>query len=174
MKNYVKAALYAYPFLKNIDKEYDEHIFNRAALSYRDQRSTERIATYIAGEIVEKRRLVWLREKITLVLERLSDAERTLVSIRYFGKERAVKRELRTDGRAGAAWSERKYFRMQSRLGEKVGAMLEAAGVSEEAFVSELLPIELIARLYRFVCEGKDRKVTARERQWVRIGHSSS
>lgn len=167
MKSYVKAVLYAYPFLANIDKEYDEHIFNRAVLSYRSDLSAERQALYIAGEIVEKQRLEWLKEKIDRVLQRLDDTERTLVSIRYFKKERKIKRRLTAS--SGAAWSERKYFRIQNRISEKVGAMLAAVGVSEELFLSELLKIELIAKLYRFVCRGGDRYIRDNERQWLRI-----
>ena len=165
MKNYTKAVLYAYPFLKNIGKEYDEHVFNRAILSYRSDFSAERIALYIAGEIVEKQTLQQVEKTVDEVLSKLSDVERTLVAIRYFGKQRKIRRAL-TSGEKGG-WSERTYFRMQRRLSEKLGALLAAKGIDERYFQEELLKIELFEKTYRFVCEGKDRQVRWNEREWL-------
>ena len=167
MKNYTKAVLYAYPFLKNIGKEYDEHVFNRAILSYRSDFSAERIALYIAGEIVEKQTLQEVQKTVEEVLSKLSDVERTLVAIRYFGKKRKIRRSLTGEGKG--AWSERKYFRMQSRLSEKLGAMLVARGIDERYFQDILLKIELFEKTYRFVCEGKDVQVRWNEREWLRF-----
>ncbi len=173
MKNYVKAALYAYPFLKNVGREYAEHIENKAILSYRSGYTAERLALYLAEEILQKEKLEWLKERIERVLGKLSEVERTLVAIRYFGKERKIKRELADRKRNGEkyanVWSERKYFRRQNRLSEKVGAMLEGVGVTQEVFEREYAGLDIFKKIYKFVCEGRDRGISKNERQWLRV-----
>ncbi|MBP3422500.1 MAG: hypothetical protein J6K86_01910, partial [Clostridia bacterium] len=53
LKNYVKIILYAYPLLKTVEKDYEEHIGNKALLSYDGRWTAEQTAEYIAGEILE-------------------------------------------------------------------------------------------------------------------------
>ena len=165
MRNYAKAIFYAYPFLKNIDKEYDEHVFNRAVLSYRNDFSAERIALYIAGEIVEKQTLQWVKSTVDEIVRQLTDEERTLVEIRYFGKRRKIRRQ-RVGGGAGAL-SERTYFRKQSKLADKLGGMLTQKGIGEKFFKDELLKIELFEKAYVYVCGGRDLHVRKNEREWI-------
>ena len=159
MKNYTKAVLYAYPLLKNIGEDYEEHIKNCALLSYRTSRSAEETALYIASEILKKQNFEWLKGCVERVLSRLSAVEKTLVEIRYFGKERKMKKE--PEGKSGektayGEWSNSKYFRRLHRISEKVGVMLEAEGLSEELFLREFVVDELFAKIYKFVCERKD------------------
>ena len=56
MEKYLKAVLYAYPFLETVEQDYDEHIKNKAVLSYRGDKSAEELAVYIAGEIIRRDR----------------------------------------------------------------------------------------------------------------------
>ena len=86
MENYTKVVLYAYPLLRTVGEDYAEHIRNKALLSYDSAMTTERLAEYLAEEILCKERLEWLKRTVEDVLSRLSDVERTLVAIRYFGK----------------------------------------------------------------------------------------
>ena len=167
MENYVKAILYGYPLLESVEEDYQEHIQVRALLSYRSDKSATEIAEYIAGEIVEKGRLVWLKSVVGEILEKLSDGERTLIAIRYLRTERKIKKPLQPIGAKTAytAWSESKYFRMQQRLGEKVGAMLKKAGVTKELFEALFMPTDIFGPVYRCVCEGKDRGVSKGERR---------
>ncbi len=168
MKNYVKAVLYAYPLLKNVHEDYGEHIKNKALLSYRSDKPTEELAEYILSEIEEKKRLEWLKWCVEEVLTRLDDVERTLLAIKYFGKERKIKKA--TCGGSGfGAWSERKYFRRQKRLGDKVGGMLVSLGVNESVFEKEFLQMGIFQKIYPFVCEGKDQRITQSERRWMGI-----
>lgn len=171
MEKYIKAVLYAYPLLKTVGEDYREHIETKALLSYKSQAPAWETAEYIAGEIIQKRRLEWLKERIERVVERLNDVEKTLLAIRYFGKEKKIKRLLSGEPACGeyVKWSESKYFRMQKRLAEKVGAMLVCEGVTKEAFETEFAPLALFSRIYRFVQEGKDQKITQSERQWLRV-----
>ena len=88
MENYVKVVLYAYPFLQNVGRDYEEHIQNKAILSYRSNKTAEEVALYLAEEIIRQRELVALKNLIDGVLDKLSTVEKLLEQIRYFGKER--------------------------------------------------------------------------------------
>ena len=159
MENYIKTVLYAYPLLKTVGEDYAAHIRNKAVLSYNSRFTTEKLAEYLAEEILRKNSLVCLKEKIDSVLHKLSDMERELIAVRYFGKRNAkagLDKPLDDKG-----WNERKYFRFMQRLSEKIGGMLKVAGVTREFFEGELLPIEVIGKIHRFVEEGKEKRLKA-------------
>ncbi|MBR2622998.1 MAG: hypothetical protein IKD15_02100 [Clostridia bacterium] len=162
MENYIKAVLYAYPLLKTVGEDYAEHIRNKALLSYDSPRGTERLAEYLAEEILRKNSLLWVRDVIDKVLKKLNEEERTLLGMRYFGKRRKI--PLTHKGKDGVdkPWSERKYFRCQQKLGDKISAMLSREGLSFEWFENHLLGVELIDKIYRYVQSGK--AVCAKER----------
>ncbi len=171
MKNYVKAILYAYPLLATVGEDYESHIKNRALLSYDDGKSAEESATYLAGEILEMRRLEWLKGKVEEVLSRLTDAERTLVAIRYFGKTQRLKSLVRKP-KAGESlrrpfFTERTYFRRQRRLGEKLCGLFSLCALTEETFLEDYLPMEIFRKIYDGVEAGKDRKISGNERRWL-------
>ncbi|MBQ8684984.1 MAG: hypothetical protein IJ514_02285 [Clostridia bacterium] len=172
MKNYTKAVLYAYPLMKTIGEDYAEHIKNRAVLSYRSDRTAEEIALYLAEEILHKERLQWLKACVERVLGRLSAVERLLVEIRYFGRERKIKKApvKEENKRTGfGEWSKSKYFRRLRRLSEKAGAMLEAEGLTEERFEAEFAQDDFFKRIYDFVREGRDDAISQSERRWLGI-----
>ena len=150
MENYLKTVLYAYPLLETVGEDYEEHIRNKAVLSYNSSLKTEDLAEYLAKEILRKNNLLWLRNAMDGVLAKLDDTERALIAARYFGKK---KRPLHKAGEQ--EWSERTYFRQQQKVGDKVGGMLVAAGVTKEFFETRLEGVELIDKIHRFVCEGK-------------------
>lgn len=164
LENYAKAVLYAYPLLKTVRQDYEIHIRNKAVLSYRHSTDAETLAEYLAGEILDMRRLEWLKGKVECVLGKLNEEERMLLSIRYFGKGKKIK--SLTDG--GKQWSERNYFRRQRRLSEKVGAMLCFCGVTKELFLNEFARLDIFKKIYRFVEEGRDKKISAQERRELR------
>ena len=146
MENYLKTVLYAFPLLKTVGEDYAEHIRNKAVLSYNSPRTTEELAEYLAQEILRKNSLLWLRQTIARVLEKLDTTERALIEMRYFGKKKIP---LHKEGEM--PWSERKYFRYQQRVGEKVGGMLIVAGVTKEFFDTRLRGVELIRKIHRHV-----------------------
>lgn len=185
MKNtFVRAVTYAYPYLKTVESDYGECIKNRALLSYRSGKSAEEISISIAEDILEQRKLVWLKGVVESVLAILSDTERMLVAIRYFGKERKKRatvglkgkalREAQDKARADklgktgtiGIWSERKYFRAQQRLCERLKALYIQAGLTEEVFEKEFLSVEIMEKIYRFA-EEKDGRLSKREKAWV-------
>ena len=160
LENYLKAALYAYPLLGTVEEDYTEHIKNKALLSYRSDKTAEELAFYIAKEIVIKNRLVWLKRLIGQVLDKLSEGERALLAIRYFGKKRKKQTPLdKLSQQQQNPLSDSKYFRSQKRLGEKVGAMLKNAGLNEEIFKRDFAPLETFARILRFLEEKKGAKI---------------
>ena len=115
MENYIKAVLYAYPLLKTVGEDYAEHIKNKAVLSYHTPRGTQRLAEYLAEEILRKNCLLWLRDVIEKTLAKLSELERQLIEMRYFGKRRNAALTYRGKDGVEKPWSERKYFRYNTR-----------------------------------------------------------
>ena len=169
MKNYVKIILYAYPLLKTVEKDYEEHIGNKALLSYDGRWTAEQTAEYIAGEILEMRRLEWLKEKVKEVLASLTDVEKTLVAIRYFGKSKRIKTFLKEEKNPlkSGKWTERSYFRRQARLGDKIGGAFALAGLTEEVFLEDFAHIEIFKRVAQLLEKRKNETISANERRWL-------
>lgn len=172
VKNYVKAVLYGYPLLKTVSEDYQAHIENKAALSVRTDKSAFELAVELAGEICEKRDLEWLKACVELTVDTLSDVEKTLIAARYFGKRRKRKKSFTYDSERSkteiSGWSERKYFRFQSRLSKKVDAILNRLGLTEEVFEMKFAQTDIFRKIYRFVCEGKDQSIAQRAQRWLR------
>ena len=158
--------LYAYPFLKTVDKDYQDHIRNKAILSYDSKMTAERLAEYIAGEIITKRNLEGLKEDLEKVFGRLEETEKKLLEIRYFGKRKKL-RDFLKNGEGKEAWSERKYFRRQQRLGEKVALMMRSVGLTKERYDAEFAGLDIFQRIAKFVEDGRDEKISAEERRLV-------
>lgn len=131
--------MYAYPLLKTVEQDYDGYIYNKALLSYKNEAMDA--AMTIAERIEEKRSLIWLRERVERTLKKLSQTETEMIAFRYFGKKRTAEAD---------AGSERNYFRRQKRLSEKVGAMLEGAGVTKEVFERAFAKLDIFQSIYRF------------------------
>ena len=171
MKNYVKAVLYGYPLLESVSEDYQAHVENKAILSSRTDKSAFELAVDLASAVCEKQDLEWLKACVEKVLAMLTDVEKTLIGVRYFGKRRKIKKfpfaEKAKEKSGIEAWSERKYFRFQNRLGEKVCKLFERVGLTEEMFESRFAKTDIFDKLYRFVCEGKDRKIAQKALRWV-------
>ena len=172
VKNYVKAVLYGYPLLETVSEDYQAHIQNKAALSVRTDKSAFELAVELAGEVCKKKNFEWLKGCVETALDMLSDVEKTLIAARYFGKRRKMKKALPLDEPLPkteiAAWSESKYFRFQNKLSKKVEAILLRLGLSEELFEEKFAQTEIFEKIYRFVCEGKDQKISQRAERWLR------
>ena len=171
MENYVKVILYAYPLLETVGKDYEEHIKNKALLSYESSTTTERLAESIAGEILCMDKLEWLKATVDGVLDELDEVERTLLAIRYFGKRKGIRKFLplrRVGNTQGVAsgWSEGKYRRKQQKLGEKTALMLKNAGITKAVYERDFLDVDIFRKIHNFVEKGKDKKISASERQW--------
>lgn len=149
MKDYAKMILYAYPLLKTVEKDYEEHIGNKALLSYEGRWTAEQTVEYLAGEIIEMHRLEWLKERVRKVLEGLTDVEKTLVAIRYFGKRKLAKALLREEKNPlkRSGWTQRSYFRKQAKLGEKLTEAFALVGLTEEVFVRDFAQMDIFKKV---------------------------
>ena len=153
-----------------MEKDYEEHIKNKALLSYDSRKRAEDLAEYLAGEIIEMRRLEWLKGKLEGVLAKLTEEEKILVEGRYFGKRKRLKQYLheKREDENGRGTSERNYFRRQRRLGEKLEKMLTSVGVTEEAYFSQLHSVEIFAKIYKMVERETDGHISLREGRLVK------
>ncbi len=170
MDDYVKLTLYAYPFLEEMIRGYEIHIRNGAVLSYRSNKTAEETAIYLAEEILAKRRLERLKGTVEAVLDKLSNVERLLVKIRYFGKERKMNKALMPVRENGYEnWSESKYFRAQNKLLVKLQGLFASCGLSKEEFEKEYADNEIFRKAYKKLEFGADRKIRRNERGWLRF-----
>ena len=159
MEKYLKAVLYAYPLLETVEQDYDIHIKNKAVLSYRNDKSAEELAVYIAEEIIRRERFAWLKKTVAKILDTLSEKERSLLELRYFGKRR--KRTSNTlQGQSECVLSESSYFRAQNRLAEKVGAMLVRAGFTKEVYENDFADTEIFQRVNAILARREKRKIS--------------
>ncbi len=165
LKNYAKIILYAYPLLETVGEDYEEHIKTKAALSY--GKGAFETAAYLVSEILEMRSLEWLKSKVEEVLEKLSETERALLAVRYFGKSKRALSAL-TEGE-----TERTYFRKQRRLLEKVAALFPLVGLTERVYDEEFAKMRLFSKIARCVEEKRDRRLAVNERKWI-DGYSTS
>lgn len=168
MEKAVKAVLYAYPMLKNVEQDYDEHIKNMAILSYRDDGDVERLVEKIGDEIVKKRLLMRLKGLTERVLARLSDVERTLIALRYFGKKRKINRPICTRKGFGA-WNESKYFRMQNKLVRRMVSLFCLEGFTKEEFYTCFATMDLFEKLLTYLERDNRQKIGRNERAWLGI-----
>ncbi len=167
----MKAILYVYPFLKTVEKDYEDHILNKAVLSYRGNMNADKLAEYIAGQIVEKRNLVWLKGCVDRVLKKLSDGEKMLVQMRYFGKRRKMKRGVSRPAQSvsgqASAFCERKYFRLQGRLIKKLTELFAGEGITEQTFSFTFEKMPLFHQAYVCIQREKSKGLSKTEKEWL-------
>ena len=177
MENCVKAILYTYPKLKALEEDYGQHIENKAVLSHRYHGDPCELAEYIAGEILKKQRLAWLKSQLDSLFDKLSEEEYLLLSIRYFGKISRAKKEgknpnsVRLDGAKELLekynWSEGSYYRKQERVLKKMVAEINRIGINKEVFEKDFLQFEFLRAVYRFLNAKRKKFDTPRERAIV-------
>ena len=171
--------MYAYPYLEYMETEYAQHIENKAVLSYAGDQNVERLAEYIAGQVIEKEKIGKLKTLADRVWATLNDVERTLAAVRYFGTEKKIKKApkgvaagvFRVDEirqRLKTAFSnERNYFRRQQRLVKKLAATFRGFGLTEAAFLSEFGQIAFLKKVFETVKAGKDARLRLNEKRWL-------
>lgn len=156
MKDYAKIILHAYPLLKTVEKDYEEHIRNKALLSYNGRQTVERLAEYLAQEIIQARNLVWLRTSLERVFARLTEEERALTALRYFRRKGAMKRFLEAKGQA--LWTDGKMARRQAKLSKKLEAMIRFEGITEELYGALFADTELFQKIARYIATEEEKK----------------
>lgn len=155
-EEYLMAALYVYPSIGRMERDYSDHIKNRAVLSYRYSGATEALCEKIARDIGEKERLKELKERLDAVLGGLTEEEKFLLELRYFGRrERLTAYAAEKDK---YLCSKRQYYRKQDRLLLKIGGLLAAEGMCKEAFSERYGECEFFAAVCRALEEGRTAK----------------
>lgn len=174
LEEYTKTVFYTYPLLATVEKDYQEHILNKAILSYDVSINAERLAEYLASEVIEKEKLRWLKSVVETVLGKLSEEERTLMEIRYFGRTKKIRTLVKSKKEMGQAiqpenglWSERTYFRKQTRLYEKAKTLLMAAGLTKEVYDSEFSDLDIFKKVDTYIQKGGlEKKVCNERKEW--------
>lgn len=182
--NCVKVILYTYSKLSEIERDYESHIRLKALTSYDYRRSTEKIAEYIATQVVLKGLFRQLRECAERALNGLTEEENLLLGLRYFGKMEQLKKGVRRICTAYSGkerkekilsflalkkvWSERTYFRKQKVLLEKICRKFESIGMTREKFEEEYGEIELFNGVKRFLESEKENALTGKEIEFVK------
>lgn len=160
MENYAKTILFAYPFLKTVEKDYEEHIRNKALLSYNGRSTAWELAEYLSEELIRQQNLSWLKQTVKGILDKLTDEERALLSIRYFGHTDKMRNF------ALCKWNKRTYFRRQAKLSKKIGELLTVAGVTKAVYLRDFKNLDIFRKIDAFVEQGKDQKISACERRF--------
>lgn len=163
VNNYVKTALYVYPALRAAAEEVSEHIERKARLSYRQIYRCEDLAAYLIEQIDLKARLENLAGTIGRALLKLSEYERFLLHLRYFGAKKRVIAAYSDEEIRKLCGSRRSYYRRQERLVRKIGERLRRRGMTQDAFYREYGDIELIRRVDKALAAGRRGARGARE-----------
>lgn len=164
-RDYVKTALYVYPVLRAAAKELGEHVKRKAYLSYASKTSCQNLAEYLLEQLDAKTRLETLYAEMKKAMHKLSDGEKTLLFVRYFGVRKTsgyTDEQLKS-----VCGSRRTYYRKQDKLKRKIGERLKRAGLSEERFYREYGGIELIRRVDDALQKGRRGAQGAREERIV-------
>lgn len=168
-RDYVKTALYVYPVLRAAAKEIGEHVKRKAYLSYASKDSCETLTGYLLEQLDAKAKIETLSAEMKKATEKLSDDEKTLLRVRYFGLRK--KSEYTDEDLKSVCGSRRSYYRKQDKLKRKIGERLKRAGLSEERFYREYGGIELIKRVDDALRKGRRGAQGAREERIVeRLG----
>ena len=157
--DYVKAVLYIYPRLGRLAEEYWEHILTSAVRSHL-RSETEKAAEYLAEEIFKKEAIERLKARVDGILAKLSEEEKFLLELRYFGR----KKNVEAFGRQKSG-SERSYYRRQEKLLSKVEGLFAAAGLTEGEFFREYGRFGWITAICRRI--GSKEKPGRLEKKWL-------
>lgn len=154
MTSCVETVLYLYPRLEELEKDYEDHIMNKAVLSHGGREDATALAEYIASQVIEKRKFMELHQKLDRVWARLTDEEKELVLLRY-GRRRKIPALLKKkqNGAGRGAFNEKNCARRLASLHRKLRLILSAAGLTKEKFLAEYGEIALVGKIY----EGMER-----------------
>ena len=164
LKKYVKTLLYSYPRMAQMEKNYEEHILNKACLSFDNRKSGEFLVEEVAKEVLKKQLLKEVAEMMGKVVSFLTEKEKYLLELRYFRRKKALAVYEEKFGQA-VFGSVRGYFREQVRLLEKTARLMVRCGLTEEK-MQEYMQIDELQAVLSYIEKGRD-KASSRERALV-------
>ncbi len=121
---YAKIILFAYPYIEDACRIIDRQIEKRSRLSFYSYKPCEALADKIASMIADKRYLLLLKSKVSMIFERLTEDEKRLIGYKYFNN-RPID---------GFDYKSRQYFRKQIKALERFKKLLELSKITEENF----------------------------------------
>lgn len=149
MENYAKVVLYAYPLLKTVGKDYQDHIRNKALLSYDSKMSAERLAEYLAQEILHMRLLVDLKNKVERALKKLDTSDRAAIVKKYFGVRSASKCDVNSSTSSGQACNRKQLARLQNRAVDKIAELFALEGLTAEFYKKYYREMDIFKKVRR-------------------------
>ncbi len=146
--DYVQILMTSYPKLDRVIMGYRDCITLRCRGSLFFWESPEEICTKIIEKKLILERLVSLKSKLDVLLERLNDEEKDLIYMKYL--EIPPKKKFK--------FTKRTYFRKQNKLLGKVKKYLSYLRIDEDTFERDYMCIPFF-RLMKETCEEtKNRK----------------
>ncbi len=137
----------------------------KAYLSFDNRVSCEKLAVYLLEQLELKTRIETLSDTLGGVVDKLSDQEKFLLQLRYFGGKNKTISACSDEEIRKLCGSRRSYYRRQERLVKKIAEKLLRRGVNEDSFYKEYGEIEVIRRVDRTLKAGKRAAQSAREEQ---------
>lgn len=161
MNSYVKVLLYTYPRMAAMEKDFEEHIQNKACASVRYYLQTEQFAECLAGEVIKCKVLRELKDKLDRAMERLSAKEKLLLEMRYFRRKRVL-RFVPEDVKKSIG-SKRSYYRAQARLIRKMEGLFALVGITRETFFERYADLDGVKEVLVYIQNGKEKNALASE-----------
>ncbi len=150
--------------MEQMEKNYQEHILNKACLSFDNRKSGEFLAEELATEVVKKAMIRELKGILDKVVSFLTEKERYMLELRYFRRKRTLESFAKKFGQA-VFGSVRGYFREQVRLLEKTARLMIRCGLNKKN-IEDYMEIDEIKAIVKYIEKGRD-KASPRERALV-------
>lgn len=167
--DFVKVILYAYPKMGELEEAVSAAVFNKAALSYKDPRSTGETALDVVKEIRARMAVSSLRALVSSALRSLTEEEQYLLEYKYFRRKRELSERF---GGMKLTCSARSYFRKQQALLNKLAAYFRFHGWTEENFLDRTGG--LFRRALAAVQSGRERALVRQRKERMLAFQSSS
>ena len=152
--HYVKALLYLYPKLSEIECALSKSIEDAAVYSYRYKGDALSAAEHLAENIMVRKNVVAVRVALKEVLLELTEEEREFIGYKYFRRGR---------GSCTSECPPRQYYRAQESALKKAAGLLVSRGWSESDYFAAFGNFQPFARFYETV-KGEEELRSRRKR----------
>ena len=139
---YVKALLYLYPKLSEIECAMAKSVESAAASSYRFRGDALSAAEALADSIVIQKNIVAVRIAIKEVLAELGEEEREMIAYKYFRRGR---------GLYASDFPPRQYYRARESALKRTAGLLASRGWTESDYFAAFGEFQPFALFYKTV-----------------------
>ena len=152
--HYVKALLYLYPKLSEIECALSRSVEEAAVHSYRYKGDALSAAENLAENIMVRKNVVAVRIALKEVLSEITEEEREYIAYKYFRRGR---------GLCTSEYPPRQYYRAQESALKKAAGLLVNRGWSESDYFAAFGNFQPFARFYETV-KGEEELRSRRKR----------